>query len=431
MDTFDSLSIADTTISNKLPTLKQAALQYAERNCQVLPLWWLKAPGVCACSEGKDCTQGPGKHPLTSNGLLDATRNPAQVEVWWSAWPQAHIGIRTGKASGFDVLDVDMHAQNGQGALAAFVAEHGPLQPTVEARTGGGGTHYLFKHQDGVGSTTGLLPGVDVRGEPGYIVAAPSAHKSGNYYEWVNEPGTVELAEWPPALLALMATRKHKDTATMQGATVDSTPTVVSNVEAYVSKALQNTAETVATTPSGQWHDALLKAATSVGRLQEYVGKDRATAALTGAVGAWGVGVNDADTQTIADGLAYGVAHPKLLRVGAAASGAAASGAAASGAAASGATASGAEATESRKLFQIQPLSDFEHVPPQKWLIEGVLIEDSLAFMFGLPDCYKSFCAQAMAYAMYNGTPWYDKATVQGNVLYIAAEGVRTRATIT
>ncbi len=264
-----------------------------------------------------------------------------------------------------------------------------------------------------------MLPGVDVRGGDnlpgkssgdGYIVAAPSAHKSGHSYVWVNEPGTVELAEWPPALLALMAARKHKDAATMQGAAMDSTPTVVNNVEAYVSKALQNTAETVATTPSGQRHDALLKAATSVGRLIEYVGKDRATAALVGAVEAWGGGVNDADTQTIADGLAYGSAHPKQLAVGAAAHESAAS---------------GAEATEPRKLFQIQPLSDFEHVPPQKWLIEGVLIEDSIAFMFGLPDCYKSFCAQAMAYAMYNGSPWYEKATVQGSVLYIAAEGVR------
>ncbi len=145
MDTFDSLSIADNALTDKLPTLKAWALHYAALNCQVLPLWWLKAPGVCACSEGKDCTQGPGKHPLTSNGLLDATRTPAQVEVWWSAWPQAHIGIRTGKASGFDALDIDTKNNEGPAALAAFVAEHGPLPATVEATTGSGGTRYRLR----------------------------------------------------------------------------------------------------------------------------------------------------------------------------------------------------------------------------------------------------------------------------------------------
>lgn len=294
--------------------------------------------------------------------------------------------------------------------MAAYTAEHGPLPTTVEATTGSGGTHYLFAHHEGVRNATGLLEGVDVRGDGGLIVAAPSGHKSGGSYEWVNKPVATPLAEWPPALLALMAARTHKDAATMHGATMDSTPTVVSNVEAYVAGALQNMAKTVAATPSGQRHDALLKAATSVGRLMEYIGKDRATAELTGAVEAWGAGVNGADTQTIADGLAYGSAHPKQLAVEGAAS---------------GATVGGATAHESKTLFTIESIKDFEHVPPQKDIVEGMLQEDSLAIVYGASSAYKSFAMFGLAFAMCHGMSWYGRKVEQGNVLYIAAEGGR------
>ena len=48
-----------------------------------------------------------GKTPLTNHGFKDASTDPEQIRAWWTRWPDANIGITTGKASGFWVLDLD------------------------------------------------------------------------------------------------------------------------------------------------------------------------------------------------------------------------------------------------------------------------------------------------------------------------------------
>lgn len=55
--------------------LMAAASQLAHQGEYVLPLWWTDDAGVCACPKHWDCPS-PGKHPLTSNGLLDASTRP-------------------------------------------------------------------------------------------------------------------------------------------------------------------------------------------------------------------------------------------------------------------------------------------------------------------------------------------------------------------
>ncbi len=39
--------------------------------------------------------------------MKDASAHPGQIEQWWSKWPDANIGIATGKDSGLMVLDLD------------------------------------------------------------------------------------------------------------------------------------------------------------------------------------------------------------------------------------------------------------------------------------------------------------------------------------
>ena len=48
-----------------------------------------------------------GKQPLTQNGHKDASVEPKQILSWWRDNPTANIGIPTGEASGFFVLDID------------------------------------------------------------------------------------------------------------------------------------------------------------------------------------------------------------------------------------------------------------------------------------------------------------------------------------
>ena len=131
-----------------------------------------------------------GKKPLTKNGLKDATKDEARIRTWWTEFSDANIGIPTGSASGFDVLDIDPR-HGGNDSLDDLEAEFGKLPETVEQLTGGGGQHILFKHREDIRNKANLQPGLDVRGEGGYIVVAPSLHESGNSYHWdaASRPG--------------------------------------------------------------------------------------------------------------------------------------------------------------------------------------------------------------------------------------------------
>jgi len=74
----------------------------------------------------------------------------------------------------------------------------------VEACTGGGGRHLLFRVDGHVPCSVGKLGrGVDVRGDGGLIVAAPSVHASGRAYGWElsSDPAEVEVADAPAWLV--------------------------------------------------------------------------------------------------------------------------------------------------------------------------------------------------------------------------------------
>ena len=172
-----------------------AALAYAARGWAVLPLHTPLAQG---CSCGQDCGTSAGKHPRTAHGLNEASRDPDRIWRWWRRWPTANVGIRTGSESGLVVLDVDAR-HGGEESLAALEALYERLPPTLTARSGGGGRHLYFQHPGQRvpnSAQVGRLPGLDARGDGGYIVAPPSLHRSGQHYEWEDQSR-------PPAALPL------------------------------------------------------------------------------------------------------------------------------------------------------------------------------------------------------------------------------------
>jgi hypothetical protein len=182
--------------------LLSAALAYAAQGWVVLPL---HTPTVRGCSCGADCGGSVGKHPRTTHGLYDASRQPDQIARWWRYWPDANIGIRTGRESSLVVLDVDArHA--GEASLETLQATYATLPQTLTASSGGGGRHLYFQHpgprilnRAEVGGYTGL----DVRGDGGYIVAPPSLHQSGQLYRWLEVASPLAiLPDWLSALLA-------------------------------------------------------------------------------------------------------------------------------------------------------------------------------------------------------------------------------------
>lgn len=149
------------------------------------------------------------KTPFTLNGFKDATRDAATVARWWRNHPDAGIGVPTGSASGWLALDIDPR-HGGDVALTELLEQYGPLPDTLAARTGGGGQHLIFAYPASaeVRNSAGKLgEGIDVRGEGGYIVVAPSLHASGRRYEWLNDHSPAPVPDW---LLELLTTEKRR-----------------------------------------------------------------------------------------------------------------------------------------------------------------------------------------------------------------------------
>ncbi len=140
------------------------------------------------------CDPG-GKRPLTPSGFWDATTDDHRVRAWWGRWPAANVGVPTGRRSGLLVLDVDQRG-GGPQSLAALEREHGPLPKTATGRTGGGGVHLFFRYPSGreVRNSAGVLgPGLDVRGEGGYVVVPPSRTRGA--YGWADRSPLAD-ASW-------------------------------------------------------------------------------------------------------------------------------------------------------------------------------------------------------------------------------------------
>lgn len=150
---------------------------------------------TCACGN-PECSR-VGKHPAVAWGELtldDVPNLPPPDDG-------AGYGIKTGaapKGSGVFVVDCDDEA-----AVEWFLAQPG----ITDARTYTVGTprgaHFYFTPPAGVAvrnSVGALAPGVDIRGEGGFVVGPGSPHRSGGTYELLDDadpaPTPAWLVEW-------------------------------------------------------------------------------------------------------------------------------------------------------------------------------------------------------------------------------------------
>ena len=188
--------VADAPASTSSSILLEAALDYAGRSIPVFP----------CLATGKNA-----KRPHTEHGFKDASTDPAQIQEWWTAHPDALIGMPTGAVTGFVVLDVDVDpakGKDGEASLNALLQEQGQELPdTCIVRTPRGGRHIYFV-RPGVkvtSRTDALGNGLDVRGDGGYVIVPPSQTTTGAY-TWVGDVS--EAAQIPDWLLPLITTDK-------------------------------------------------------------------------------------------------------------------------------------------------------------------------------------------------------------------------------
>ncbi len=255
------------------------------------------------------------KTPLTPHGFKDASNDPAQIFAWWGSLEAEALGLATGAASGLWVLDVDAPKpdRNGDGpaALTALIQEHGPLPATVEQVTGGGGRHLFFawpRDRLPVRNSAGKLgPGLDVRGEGGYVIVPPSLHHSGNRYAWAKGLALEEMEppQAPPWLLAMA-----------RGGTSEPPPSPpaprAKGATPYGQRALANELVELARVAQGERNEALNKATFKLGQLVAggQLERGQVEAALLGA--ASGLGLPEREARaTIKSGLEAGLREPR------------------------------------------------------------------------------------------------------------------------
>jgi AAA domain/Bifunctional DNA primase/polymerase, N-terminal len=142
------------------------------------------------------------KRPLVKNWPVLATDDLGQVRKWFCQFPEALLGVTTGKASGFWVLDVD--GERGTMALAALEALHGKLPKTRKFKTPNG-ARLIFAWVDGLGIKTvagQLGPGLDVRGgrvdgsSTGQTIWPDSERPDGGKYKWTDNGDIADAPCW-------------------------------------------------------------------------------------------------------------------------------------------------------------------------------------------------------------------------------------------
>lgn len=169
------------------------AIAYGDRGWKVFPLHTARN-SACSCGN-RDCTSA-AKHPRIKEWQKECSNQSARIKDWWEQWPDANVGLATGNASGFFVIDIDPR-HGGKESFQQLIKQHGVFPRTLASNTGGGGYHLFFKEPTvKISNRANILPGIDVRGDGGYIVAPPSIHQSGRLYTWAKDAPIEEAPEW-------------------------------------------------------------------------------------------------------------------------------------------------------------------------------------------------------------------------------------------
>jgi hypothetical protein len=183
-----------------------------------------------------------GKIPLINGWREKATSDPEQIRLWQELFRDrlTHWGIPTGAINGIYVLDVDVKG-DGFRTLNEFQL---PIPNTMCQQTISGGAHYVFKYpSDGKvhGSRVKFMPGLDTRGEGGYII-----------HYGLNQTPLAEAPEW------LLKVNKYQPLTT--GEPIRVAPEIAGDI-------IMRAVETLREAPEGERNHTLNRQAFVVARL--------------------------------------------------------------------------------------------------------------------------------------------------------------------
>lgn len=285
------------SVSTHPSTLLAQALAIAATGVPVFPCGKSKRPCIPALKSDAPVTElqrlGYG------HGFKDASTDPDEIALLFAAQGARLIGVPTGEASNFDILDIDY--RNGGGA---WEQEHlAEIPETRVHRTGSGGRHYVFLHAPGVRNSAAVIAqGVDVRGDGGYACIPPS--------QGYTIESDADIAEWPDWLLEQVLARPVRLDAAPAPRSTALMPVSSYRWERYIQSILAN----VSSADLGQKHYRLRNAAIILGGILAQSGLSAADAA-TRLMDALPPAAKDRNlaARTVAWGLEQGQKRPITL----------------------------------------------------------------------------------------------------------------------
>ena len=336
----------------------------------------------------------------------------AQLHDWFAVGGYG-IGIITGAVSGMFVLDFDGEA--GQELFNELERQHGTLPTTPNALTPGGGIHVIFQHPGRhVPTRKNVLPGLDIRGDGGFIVAHPSMHRLGRRYEWDADahPEDITVAAAPTWVLDLVCAdappnASHPTTVVHtlapgplglpQDVVADGRETYMRDTILAVLRALR---DRLSRSPTADelfaevWPQYSRKVdLTRAGRgADEVMAKIRYTLRRVQAGAVTGM-----PQMPLAP-------PPEQPQPGDSWS---------------------PVPAPSANVFPTLDIAALSNMPPVEWLIQDIITADGFGITYGPPASLKSFLLIAWSLHIASGTPWLGRPVKQGGVLYVAGEGVR------
>ena len=391
----------------------------------------------------------PAEHKSWKRPLLDSWKDFQEALVSdevFTSWygidgkyaARANMGVITGRASNnLFVIDLDHH-KNAQAAAwwAGLMAVHNNAMDleTVEQRTGGGGSQKLYRAPPEWTAPTNKTPiGVDIRGQGGFAMLAPSLHESGRHYEWREgkSPDDIAVTMAPDWLLeaveALVAehgggvTTPRKINGQVPQEQYDGFAHLVDGRETYMrdmvwAAVLNWNAEcplpvsaAMSLEQARREYEVYEREVNPQGAYPADVSKaealDREGRGWKAFHVKWQSAMRKWDGEVYREARKPGriKSEPELKRPEIILP----------------------EQKVSSELFEVLDVDQILAMADPHWLVDKLVVEQALGFIYGPPGCLKTFIALDMALSFTTGQQlWWNRGVQRkGAVVYISSEG--------
>ncbi|MFC1508026.1 bifunctional DNA primase/polymerase, partial [Pseudomonadota bacterium] len=263
-----------------------------------------------------------GKKPAIAS-WKQYREKPASPEIFKDH--DGNLGLITGHNGALNIaaIDIDRTGEGIEQAKQEFVEKNGLMDWELAScqATPSGGRHYFFRVPEGIeiSNRVGIIDCVDIRGEGGYVVIAPSEAYSKHTgkleaYRWLNDiplHETAELSVEVATAIAQSGKEKPKESDSQKSVPQ---PTYSTVNTPYGAKALDGCIGEVLAAPEGTRNDTLNTQAFNVGQLigGMLVAPNDGYFGLIDAALAIGLSEQEAKA-TIGSGIEAGVKEPRVL----------------------------------------------------------------------------------------------------------------------